>query len=326
MSLYKRGATWWLYIVHKGQRVRRSCETSDRDDAQEIHDKVRAELWDLKPTGGPTFHEALDQWQAAGARDRADQYRLAKFKKLCPDRSLYGLTADDLTQHVPDRSPATFNRYVNLITAALNLAKDRGHVDAIPKIPHKKTPAGRLRVITPKEWRRLQKQLPDHLRDMAEFALLTGLRQRNVTHLEWSQVDLRRKTAWIHADQAKARQPIGVPLSDPACAILRGRKGQSKQWVFPYKGKPLGKIKTAWRKALKRAKIAGVTWHTLRHTWASWHAMSGTPIPALKELGGWRTLSMVNRYSHFAPDHLRQYAGAPAEFQATKPRHSAKKK
>lgn len=326
MSLYKRGETWWLYIVHKGQRVRRSCETGDRDSAQAIHDQVRAELWKLKPNGAPSLHEALDAWQAAGARDRADQYRLAKFKKLCPDSSLMGLTAESIAQHIPDSSPATFNRYVNLITAALNLAKDRGHVDTVPKLEHKKAPTGRLRWLTPQEWRRLQKQLPPHLKDMAEFAVMTGLRQRNVTHLEWSQVDLKRKTAWIHADQAKARQPIGVPLSDAACEILRKRKGQSKQWVFPYKGKPLGKIKTAWRKALKRAKIQGVTWHTLRHTWASWHTMHGTPIPALKELGGWRTLSMVNRYSHLAPEHLRQYAGGAAEFQATKPRHSAKKK
>ncbi len=315
MSLYKRGETWWLYIVHKGQRVRRSCETSDRDSAQAIHDQVRGELWKLKPDGGPTLHEALDAWQAAGPRDRADQYRLAKFKKLCPDRSLVGISADDITPHIPDSSPATFNRYVNMIAAALN------RIDSAPKIQRKKTSAGRLRWLTPAEWRRLQKQLPPHLRDMAEFALLTGLRQKNVTYLEWSQVDLKRKTAWIHADQAKARQPIGVPLSDAACAVLRKRRGESKQWVFPYKGKPIAKIKTAWRKALKRAKLEGVTWHTLRHTWASWHTMAGTPIPALKELGGWRTLSMVSRYSHLAPEHLRQYASAASDFQRHKPRH-----
>jgi integrase len=320
MSLYKRGDTWWLYIVHAGKRIRQSCETGDRERAQRIHDQVRAELWNIKPTG-TSFYAALQAWQEAATRDRADAYRLAKFKKLFPDRPLSLVTAEDLAALIPASSPGTFNRYANIITAALNLAKVKGWIDTVPHLEHKRTAPTRLRWLSPKEWRRLQKQLPDHLRDMAEFALLTGLRQKNVTHLEWSQVDLRRKIAWIHADQAKARRPIGVPLSDAALAVIRRRRGQSKQWVFPYKGRPLGKIKTAWRKALKRAKIEGVTWHTLRHTWASWHAMEGTPVPVLKELGGWQTLSMVQRYAHLAPEHLRQYAGNAGGFLGHKLGH-----
>lgn len=55
---------------------------------------------------------------------------------------------------------------------------------------------------------------------MARFALATGLRQRNVCLLEWSQVDMERKTAWVHADQAKARKPIAVPLNAEAMAVL----------------------------------------------------------------------------------------------------------
>src|SRR4051812_21484154 len=56
---------------------------------------------------------------------------------------------------------------------------------------------------------------------MAEFSLATGLRQSNVTHLEWSQVDLGRRLAWIHADQAKGKRDLAVPLSDPAIAVLQ---------------------------------------------------------------------------------------------------------
>lgn len=308
MSLYRRGKTWWLYIVHQGIRIRQSCQTSDRAGAQKIHDQVRAELWKIRPAG-PTFYAALEAWKQVRPRDPADLYRIDKFRRAFLDRPAALVTAEDLAMAIPNSSPATFNRYANLITAALGLAKARNWIDTVPRIERQGTPPGRLRWLTPQEWRRLRRELPEHLRDMAEFALLTGLRQRNVTHLEWSQVDLRRKMAWIHADQAKGRQPIGVPLSNAACAILRGRRGQSETWVFPYKGKPMGKIKTAWRKALRRAGIEGFTWHDLRHTWASWHVQAGTPIPVLKELGGWRTLTMVNRYAHLAPEHLRQYVG-----------------
>ena len=45
-----------------------------------------------------------------------------------------------------------------------------------------------------------------------------------------------------------------------------------------------------------------------RHTWASWHVQSGTPLFALQELGGWETEKMVRRYAHLAAEHLAMYA------------------
>ncbi|WP_215852633.1 tyrosine-type recombinase/integrase [Acidithiobacillus ferrooxidans] len=46
-----------------------------------------------------------------------------------------------------------------------------------------------------------------------------------------------------------------------------------------------------------------MTWHGLRHTWASWHVQAGTPLAVLKGLGGWASLEMVQRYAHLSPDH-----------------------
>jgi integrase len=58
----------------------------------------------------------------------------------------------------------------------------------------------------------------------------------------------------------------------------------------------------------KRSGIENFRWHDLRHTWASWHVQLGTPLYVLKELGGWETLEMVNRYAHLAPEHLKAHA------------------
>jgi len=309
MSIYKRGRTWWIYLVQPGRpRVRKSAETGDRQAAQRIHDEVRAELWRRRPTGH-TFYGALDAWEKAERRGRSDQYRVEKIKRVVPDCKLHALDAESLARAIPATSAGTFNRYAILIAAALNLARRRGWIDVTPAIERRRMPAGRIRWLTPAEWRRLRRKLPDHLRPLAEFALATGLRQHNVTHLEWSQVDLRRRVAWIHPDQAKARKAIGVPLNDAAHAVLRAQKGLHERWVFPWRRRPIGKIKTAWRRALKAAKIEDFTWHDLRHTWASWHVQSGTPLAALRELGGWASMQMVMRYGHLAPEHLRRYAG-----------------
>jgi len=69
---------------------------------------------------------------------------------------------------------------------------------------------------------------------MMRFTLATGLRERNVTHMEWSQVDLERRHVVIHADQAKARKALPVPLNADAVLVLRRQQGKHETRVFAY--------------------------------------------------------------------------------------------
>lgn len=175
-----------------------------------------------------------------------------------------------------------------------------------------------MRWISREEADRLIAELPKHLAAMAEFSLQTGLRRANVTHLEWSQVDLARKTAWVLGEKTKNRKALAVPLTDKAVAILQAQKAAQEQdetkreqplrWVFAKAGKPVHQTSTrAWREALKRAGIEDFCWHDLRHTWASWHVQNGTPLHVLQELGGWSSTKMVQRYAHLSGEHLRAW-------------------
>jgi len=307
VSLYRRGGTWWIDVGHRGRRVRRSTGTGDRDGARVVHDTFRAELHRLKP-GGRTFHGAIEAWRELKSLNAADGYRLDKLEKLYPDRPLHQVTAESLAVKFPSTSVGTFNRYANLATAVLSLAKKNGWIDAAPRIERKSTTPGRLRWLTREEWHELRKHLPEHQRAMATFALATGLRQANVLRLEWSQIDLRRRVAWIHADQAKNRRAIAIPLSREAMRVLAGQKGRHAQWVFPYQGRAIQEIKTGWKDATEKAGLRGFTWHGLRHTWASWHVMAGTPLEVLQKLGGWSSIQMVLHYAKLDPGYLRQWA------------------
>ena len=144
---------------------------------------------------------------------------------------------------------------------------------------------------------------------MASFSLATGLRAANVTGLQWSQVDLVRRVAWIHPDQAKSRRAIPVPLNTEAVLLLRQRLGTHPLYVISFHGKRITQVSAkAWYAALVRAGISEFRWHDLRHTWASWHVQNGTPLFALQELGGWESPEMVRRYAHLAAEHLAPYA------------------
>ena len=176
----------------------------------------------------------------------------------------------------------------------------------------------RVRWLNREEATRLLQALPTHQRQPARFALATGLRQANVLRLEWSDVDLGRRTAWVHADEAKGREAIGVPLNDEAMAVLRDEQGKHQVRVFTFRGRPLGQANTrSWRNALKRAGIENFRWHDLRHVWATWHVMAGTTIAELQELGAWESDLMVKRYAHFAPEQLRAAANRLATFSST---------
>lgn len=207
-------------------------------------------------------------------------------------------------------SNATVNRTLSLIRSILRkCTRDWEWLDRAPAVRLLKEPTRRIRFLTHDQAAALLKESPSHLRDMATFTLATGLRAANVTGLTWEQVDLERKLAWVHPDQAKARKAIAVPLNAVAIEVVVRQQGKHAERVFTYDA-PIGQPSTkGWYRALKRAGITDFKWHYLRHTWASWHVQAGTPLFALQELAGWESERMVRRYAHLAADHLAVYAG-----------------
>jgi len=207
-------------------------------------------------------------------------------------------------------SNASVNRMLAVVRSVLRKAANEWEwIDRSPKVRLLPEPKLRVRYLSSVEALELLRHLPSHLAAMAQFSLLTGLRQGNVRGLRWSQVDLEGRKLWINADQAKGGRAIAVPLPPEAASVLSKQRGQHSEWVFTFRGKPITQVNTkAWREALKRAGITDFRWHDLRHTWASWHAQGGTPQSVLQELGGWESASMVRRYAHFSPEHLRGYA------------------
>jgi integrase len=102
--------------------------------------------------------------------------------------------------------------------------------------------------------------------------------------------------------------------------VVRKQLGKHTDYVFTYRGHPIRQTNTkAWRAALKRAGITNFRWHDLRHTWASWHRQQGTPLDRLKELGGWKTFDMVERYAHLSTEHLAPHANALPSLTARVP-------
>lgn len=255
----------------------------------------------------------LAWWQKQPRNERQDASLVKRIRRLYADRPLADVTADSVAEALACPVAGTYNRLVAIVLAALNIAKKRGWIADVPHIEMMANATKRDRFLTRAEWLRLRAELPPHQQDMAEFALATGLRRENVLGLEWSRVDLGRKVAWIYADQFKGRRNFSVPLSDVACDVIRRQVGNHDVYVFTYRGQRIKQPDVGFNRAAERAGLHDVTFHTLRHTWASWHVMAGTPLPVLQALGGWATIGMVQRYAHLAPDHVASWANNIAQ-------------
>ena len=122
-----------------------------------------------------------------------------------------------------------------VLRSILNRAiKEWGWLDSAPFIKSLPEPKIRIRWLTQVEATKLLNELPAHLKAMAKFTLATGLRESNVVKLEWSQVDMQRSCCWIHADQAKGKRDIAVPLNDEAIKVIRDQIGKNQTYVFTY--------------------------------------------------------------------------------------------
>jgi len=267
-----------------------------------------------------TWEDASREWLARSASKapetrRSDLRCVRWISARWIDKPIADVTAADVEDLVQLRlaegvSPRTANRIVEVVRAVLRASAARGWLFRVPQLRTLPPRPRRVRWLTYGQARRLLDQLPPHLADLAGFALETGLRRSNCTQLRWDQVDLEEGLAWIHADQAKGRRGIAVPLSPTAVAILERRRTADtfSSWCFTYQGRPVRQTSTrAWYHALQRAGIEDFRWHDLRHTWASWHAQAGTPLHVLQELGGWRSPQMVQVYAHLSTAHLRAH-------------------
>jgi integrase len=199
MSLYKRDNMWWIdFTTASGERVRRSADTSNKLDAQELHDRLKADSWRVERLGERrqyTWDEAAAKWLEETSHKRThhdDVLKLRWLKQHLGGKLLTSVTRDVVAtigaRKRSQASAATANRHLALVRVILREACDEWEwLEKAPKVKLYKEPKRRVRWITPDQARTLLAELQEHQRDMVLFALATGLRPGNVTGLRWVQ-------------------------------------------------------------------------------------------------------------------------------------------
>ena len=219
-------------------------------------------------------------------------------------------------------SPQTVLHYMKFLRRVLNIAVRDGKLERNPyagiKLP--RVTAGRTRFLHHGEEGMLLTALGAVYGPWARLAILAGLRRQEQFSLRWDQVDWEQGVVTLLKTKAGLIQY--VHLNEEAKSILRGLDSwQRSVWVFPSQNPathidPHHFYARVFQTAIQRIGLQQVTWHTLRHTFASRLAMNGATEGTIATLLRHNGTALVRRYAHLSPSYLKAAVEGVASFGA----------
>ncbi len=263
------------------------------------------------------------------ADNRKDRKRIPQLKwwqSQLGDYLLSEITAPRLSEMKQvlgkDKAPATVNRYLAALSHVFTMAVNEWEwMDDNPmrKVKRPKEPRGRVRYLDEEEKNKLLEVCKNHpvkeLYPIVVLAISTGMRQGEILNLTWQDVDLIKGRCILHDTKNGERRAVPiVGLAKETLSKWSKIRKLNSDLVFSGKNPrtPIF-IRTPWMEAIKEAEIDDFRFHDLRHTAASYLAMSGASLAEIAEILGHKTLSMVRRYAHLSEGHTSKVAERMAE-------------
>ena len=337
-KLPRQGKKYIVKVSYHGRSITKSIPNS-LEVAREIEAKIKQEL-----ISGDYYDRSKQAKQeikysdfmedkyfpyAKEKRSYKDEVGLWKnwIKDIIGNKKIINISSFDIekikkTMSAANKAPRTINYALAVVRHSLNKARDWGlfakenPVDRVkkPTINNKRT-----RFLTYEEAEMLLNKLQrtnKQLYEMAFLSLYTGMRAGEIFNLKWQDVDFKNGIIYIRDPKNKADRVAYMTADIKEMLDSKfNKKAQQDDYIFKgVKGKKITEISKTFAITVNRLglndgitdKRNKVVFHTLRHTFASWLAIQGTPIYTIKELMGHKSLAMTERYSHLAPDTKRE--------------------
>ena len=146
--------------------------------------------------------------------------------------------------------------------------------------------------------------LNERMKAITLVGINTGMRIGEILGLKWTDIDFDHK--YITVQQSKSGEYRKVRMNQVVIGVLNKIERNGAYVFTTSNGERIKRIIKGFKLTAERAGIAPSTPHVMRHTFASHLTMLGVDPHTIMELGGWRSLDMVMRYSHLAPDHKQR--------------------
>lgn len=185
-----------------------------------------------------------------------------------------------------------------------------------PRFKWPKCHSARTDYLSPEECELLLSHAEGVVYEMILTALRTGMRQGELKGLQWSSIDWQNRSVAIRhsycdvrktLDSPKSNRERHIPLDVDVCELLHRRKKTTGYVFTDGASKPFNspRINLRLARVCEQVGLRKITWHILRHTFASHLAMRGTPLNVVQTLLGHASITTTLRYAHVAPSTLR---------------------
>jgi integrase len=204
--------------------------------------------------------------------------------------------------------PGTVAKEMSVLKHCLKLAVEWGELNQNPaagaRLP--KLPQGKTRYLTPGELKAALESAPVWLRAPMAFAACTGVRRGEMLSLRWMDVDVKNRRLYLRETKNGALRILMI--SESALTVLRSLpEGKATDSVFA--GVNPASLSVYTKRVFKRLGILDASFHTLRHTAASWMVQQGVDLYAVGQILGHKTPRMTQRYAHLSPDYMAGAVG-----------------
>ena len=320
-GLVMRAGVWHIDKVMFGRRVCQSTETARLDEAERTLARVmeetrQAQIFGVRPSR--TFERAAAKFVLENQHKRSLSSDVVQLKLLMPrlrhvplDRVHPGVLQPWVDKRRAEgKSVGTINHGLKIVRRILNLAAsewiDEHGLTWLVTAPRiKLLPDTNKRAPYPLSWgeqRRMFRELPNYLAEMALFTVNTGCRDGEVCSLRWdwevAVPELGTTVFIIPGSSVKNGDDRLVVLNRVALSVIEGRRGIDPVYVFTYKGRPISRMLTSsWIRARDRADLAKVRVHDLKHTFGRRLRAAGVSFEDRQDLLGHRSGRITTHYS-----------------------------
>jgi integrase len=314
VGIYRRGSVWWIdYYDQTRVRVQESSQSTNRRVAQDLLSVRKSEVLrgiyrrPVKMAFGAFAERYMEHAKANKRSWLRDEQMLKHLNGFFGEgRELTNFSAAEIEGYKLKRratvSGSTVNRELALLKRMFNLAINWDlffDLNPVRRVKFFREFNLSSRVVSREEEQRLLRNAAPFIQDLILFGLNTGLRIGEIFSLRWSQVDMEKLILNVYAP--KTGKTRTVPINSQARRVLEAWVlGRKSEFVFynHETGRPFVDLKTGFQLACRKAEISGVTWHTLRHTFASRLLDRGVDIVTVQQLLGHSTVTVTMRYTH----------------------------
>lgn len=320
---------WFVDFRFQGRRIRKRSPVQTELGAMRYERELKSLMVERDETGrvaffweSPTFSRLAAEWRVrhlhvhnrpstiATHSGILDQYLLPELGQV-PIEAITTERVDILKMELCKHqlSAKTVNNILSVLHSCLQVGVDWGKLRKVPKFRWLKAPVPPFTFLRAEEVIRLLASTSDPFwRTFILFLVKTGCRFGEAAGLHWDDVDLesgkrvliRRSAHNQTLGPTKTGQIRHIPLA-PDLAQALSALPRAYPHVFPgAHGMYLDSRSTLkhLQESCDHAQIKQVSWHDLRHTFATQLVTQNVHLRVIQQLLGHCTLEMTARYAH----------------------------